>query len=45
MQARAEPEAVAKRLDQVEVFGLTRVVLPKRAAASARAVPGKRRRS
>ncbi|MCI0569838.1 MAG: transglutaminase-like domain-containing protein [Myxococcaceae bacterium] len=40
MVARAEPESVAKRLDQVEVFGLTRVVLPKALPAQARAVPG-----
>ncbi|QSQ23577.1 transglutaminase domain-containing protein [Pyxidicoccus parkwayensis] len=41
MQARKEREAVAKRLDLVEVFGLTRVVLPKPLPESARAVPGK----
>ena len=41
MLARAEPEAVAKRLDTVELFGLVRVVLPKDPPASARAVPGK----
>jgi transglutaminase-like putative cysteine protease len=40
MQARKEPEAVAKRLDLVEVFGLTRVVLPRTLPESARAVPG-----
>ncbi len=40
MMAVAESESVAKRLDQVEVFGLTRVVLPKPAPAQARAVPG-----
>lgn len=40
MQARAESEAVAKRLDLVEVFGLTRVVLPKPLPAKAREVPG-----
>jgi transglutaminase-like putative cysteine protease len=40
MQARKEAEAVAKRLDVVEVFGLTRVVLPKPLPESARAVPG-----
>lgn len=41
MRATKESEAVAKRLDQVEVFGLTRVVLPKPLPASARMVPGK----
>ncbi|WP_224247375.1 transglutaminase-like domain-containing protein [Hyalangium gracile] len=41
MQARAESEAVAKRLDVVEVFGLTRVVLPKPLPVEARAVPGR----
>ncbi|WP_205519923.1 transglutaminase domain-containing protein [Pyxidicoccus caerfyrddinensis] len=41
MQARKETEPVAKRLDLVEVFGLTRVVLPKPLPESARAVPGK----
>lgn len=41
MVARAEPEAVAKRLDQVELFGLTRVVLPRSLPPSARQVPGK----
>lgn len=41
MQARKETEAVAKRLDLVEVFGLTRVVLPRPLPESARAVPGK----
>ncbi|HVE81975.1 MAG TPA: transglutaminase domain-containing protein, partial [Myxococcales bacterium] len=40
MQARAEPEAVAKRLDVVELFGLTRVVLPKDPPPSAHEVPG-----
>ncbi|MCP3104049.1 transglutaminase-like domain-containing protein [Myxococcus sp. K15C18031901] len=40
MQARKETEAVAKRMDLVEVFGLTRVVLPKPLPESARAVPG-----
>ena len=32
MIGRAEPKTVAQRLDKVEVFGLTRVVLPSRAA-------------
>jgi hypothetical protein len=40
MRAVAEPESVAKRLDQVEVFGLTRVVLPKLAPEKARSIPG-----
>jgi transglutaminase-like putative cysteine protease len=40
MQARAESESVAKRLDLVEVFGLTRVVLPQPLPAKAREVPG-----
>ncbi len=40
MQARAEPETVAKRLDLVEVFGLTRVVLPKALPEQAHAIPG-----
>ncbi len=40
MKARAEPEKVARRLDLVEVFGLTRVVLPKKLPDAARAIPG-----
>ena len=40
MRAVAEPEETAKRLDKVEVFGLTRVVLPKPLPESARKVPG-----
>ncbi|MFZ5469765.1 MAG: transglutaminase-like domain-containing protein [Myxococcota bacterium] len=40
MRAVAESEPVAKRLDQVEVFGLTRVVLPKKLPPSMRTVPG-----
>jgi hypothetical protein len=40
MKAVSEPESVAKRLDQVEVFALTRVALPKRLPASSRKVPG-----
>jgi hypothetical protein len=40
MKARAEPEAVAKRLDLVEVFGLTRVVLPRTLPPEAHAIPG-----
>ncbi|KFE64190.1 Transglutaminase-like superfamily domain protein [Hyalangium minutum] len=41
MKARAESEAVAKRMDVVEVFGLTRIVLPKQLPAEARSVPGR----
>jgi transglutaminase-like putative cysteine protease len=41
MKARAESEAVAKRLDVVEVFALTRIVLPKQLPAEARSVPGR----
>jgi len=40
MTALAEPEDIAKRLDAVEVFGLTRVVLPRPPPPNARAVPG-----
>ncbi len=40
MTANAEPEDVAKRFDVVEVFGLTRVLLPKPAPPKARMVPG-----
>ncbi|PTL83844.1 transglutaminase family protein [Vitiosangium sp. GDMCC 1.1324] len=40
MKARAESEVVAKRLDLVEVFGLTRVVLPKTLSPEAHAIPG-----
>lgn len=40
MTANAEAEEVAKRFDVVEVFGLTRVVLPKPVAPAARQVPG-----
>ena len=40
MRAVAEKEADARRLDKVEVFGLTRVVLPKRLADTHRRVPG-----
>jgi hypothetical protein len=35
-----EPQSVAKRLDQVEVFGLTRIVLPKPLPKEASTVPG-----
>jgi transglutaminase-like putative cysteine protease len=41
MTALVEPEDVAKRVDVVEVFGLTRVVLPKELPSTARDVPGK----
>ncbi|MCP3144337.1 transglutaminase-like domain-containing protein [Pyxidicoccus xibeiensis] len=41
MQARKETEAVARRLDLVEVFGLTRIVLPRALPEAARAVPGR----
>lgn len=40
MVARAEPESVAKRLDQVELFGLTRVVLPRMLKSSELSIPG-----
>ena len=40
MIARAEPKSVAQRLDRVEIFGLTRVVLPAPPPATARDVPG-----
>lgn len=40
MTALAEPEDIARRLDAVEVFGLTRVVLPRPPPPNARAVPG-----
>jgi transglutaminase-like putative cysteine protease len=40
MKARAEAEAVAKSLDVVEVFGLTRIVLPRQLPAEARSIPG-----
>lgn len=41
MSGMLEPEEVAKRVDLVEVFGLTRVVLPKPAPPAAKTVPGK----
>jgi hypothetical protein len=41
MSGRLEAEDVAKRVDLVEVFGLTRVVLPKPAPPEAKLVPGK----
>jgi transglutaminase-like putative cysteine protease len=40
MVARAEPKSVAQRLDRVEIFGLTRLVLPREPAAASRTVPG-----
>ena len=40
MVARAEPKSVAERLDRVEIFPLTRLVLPGPPPASARKVPG-----
>ncbi len=40
MIGRAEPKSVAERLDRVEIFGLTRLVLPGAPPASARKVPG-----
>lgn len=40
MIARAEPRSVAERLDRVEIFGLTRLVLPGPPPAAARKVPG-----
>lgn len=41
MSGMLEPEEVAKRVDLVEVFALTRVVLPKIAPAAAMIAPGK----
>jgi hypothetical protein len=41
MKARLEPESVAKKLDVVEVFGLTRIVLPRELPPEARGVPGR----
>ncbi|HYX91806.1 MAG TPA: transglutaminase domain-containing protein, partial [Myxococcaceae bacterium] len=40
MRVVAEPEEIAKRLDRVEVFALTRVVLPKPLPEVRRQVPG-----
>jgi transglutaminase-like putative cysteine protease len=40
MVARAEPKSVAQRLDRVEIFGLTRLVLPRAPEAASRTVPG-----
>ncbi len=39
MTAKAEPEAVAKKLDEVDLFQLTRVILPKAIGPEARKVP------
>ena len=41
MTGQLEPEEVARRIDRVEVFALTRVVLPKPAPAGAMNAPGK----
>lgn len=40
LKAVSEPESVAKRLDQVEVFALTRVILPKPLPEKVRNIPG-----
>jgi len=40
MIGRAEPKSVAQRLDKVEIFGLTRLLLPAAPPAAARTVPG-----
>lgn len=40
MRAYAESADIAKRIDKVEVFGLTRVVMPSPAPESAHSVPG-----
>jgi transglutaminase-like putative cysteine protease len=40
MKAVAEPPDVAKKLDLVEVFGQTRIVLPKEPGPIAREIPG-----
>lgn len=40
MKAVAESESVAKSLDKVEVFGLTRVTLPRALPDSTRKIPG-----
>ena len=41
MIGRAEPKSVAQRLDKVEIFSLTRLVLPTAPPPTARNVPGK----
>jgi hypothetical protein len=40
MKLVAEPEDVARRVDVVEVFGLTRIILPKALPPTARDLPG-----
>jgi hypothetical protein len=40
MKMVAEPASIAKQLDKVEVFGLTRIVLPQPMPQKAQAVPG-----
>ncbi|MBX5482369.1 MAG: transglutaminase domain-containing protein [Myxococcaceae bacterium] len=40
LRAVAEPKEVAERLDKVEVFALTRVVLPEKLDESRRMIPG-----
>jgi hypothetical protein len=40
MVGRAEPKSVAERLDRVEIFGLTRLVLPAPPPPTAQKVPG-----
>jgi len=40
MIGRAEPKSVAQRLDKVEIFSLTRLVLPSTPPPTARNVPG-----
>jgi hypothetical protein len=40
MVGRAEPKSVAERLDRVEIFGLTRLVLPSPPPPTAQKVPG-----
>ena len=40
MIGRAEPKSVAQRLDKVEIFGLTRVVLPAAPPPRPGTVPG-----
>ena len=37
---RAEPKSTAQRLDRVEIFGLTRLVLPAPPPSSAKGIPG-----
>jgi transglutaminase-like putative cysteine protease len=40
MIGRAEPKSVAQRLDKVEIFGLTRLILPAAPPAASRSIPG-----